>query len=413
MLPVDAPISLIQQLDACMGNSLKALQGISAHPVMFNGELMFGDGRFHAETGLYLDTGSLEVRQWADPVEAYKFLTETWLGDFSFKTDLDRAKALMLPASLLVAKTHMLNQPGPPIFLDSAPFPGSGKSFRISVCHAAITGSPAPTSIYPDNPDEREKVVVASIMAGQTHLAFDNLKSGTTIGNSHHVLAQLTTTPMFEGRILGVSKKFVGPAGLVPSLTGNNVIFSGDMISRGVEVRHDPGHGVNLATRSFRHDDLMSWTIENRGWIIGAFACVMQAKGIAKPPGRFSVWSRVVADPILAVAGTEGFYDPWLEAGDSEAVSPSSPSFVAFLQYLYPLLDGEWHTAGEIADRINANAQLRLQVFDETTNVTAKVVSAYLRRHDGWTGEGRKLWSGRHNLGDRTKREKRLVFTVT
>ena len=139
-------------------------------------------------------------------------------------------------------------------------------------------------------------------------MAFDNLKTGMTIGNTHPELAMLTTSPVVSGRILGQSKSFSGPAGIVVSLNGNNVVTQGDMTSRFVETRHNPDQGQNLAKRTFRHSDLMSWTLENRGHIIGALACIMAHRVDTNPVGRFPAWSRAVADPIIAVSGVQGFY---------------------------------------------------------------------------------------------------------
>lgn len=409
--PADAPGSMIQHLDAVAGQSWPAMKGIVQHPVMWRGQLLFGDRIFHRETGLFLQTGALQVEQWSDPVAAYRYLVDEWLGDFAFASDLDRAAALMFPASMLVAKTGLIDQPGPPIFLDTAPFPGTGKSLKTSVCFAAITGSPAPTSIYPESPEEREKVIVASIMEGQTALMFDNLKTGMTLGNAHHALAQLTTTPVFEGRVLGLSEKFIGPAGLVIAMNGNNVVPQGDMISRTVEVRHDPDHRRNLAQRRFRHADLMKYTLSNRGKIVGALACILSQRIDNSPPGRFPVWSKLVAEPIIAASGVQGFYDTWVEAGEVETVSAGSPGFAQLVENLSAFMF-EWRTGKEIADKLNTNPNLRLAVFRQNEPVTSKEVTSYLQRHAGWVVDGKQLAAQRHNLGTRTDHKKRWVFRV-
>ncbi len=410
--PTDAPGSLIQHLDAVAGDTLRPMTGIVQHPVMWRGKLLFGDGAFHPESGLYLQTGSLEVTQWDDPKAAYKFLAEEWLGDFAFETPLDCAKAVMLPASLLVTKTDLMHQPGPPIFLETAPFAGSGKTLRVSVAHAAITGSPAATVIYPDRPEERDKLFTTAIMGGATHIAFDNLRSGSTLGNSHKELATICTSPVHEGRILGYSKTFVGPAGVLVSGTGNNLILSGDMISRSVEIRHKPDPTTNLALRRFKHADLMGWTIENRSHIIGALACILSRPATNEAPGRFPAWSRIVAEPIIAASGVQGFYDEWIEAGEVDLHHGLSPTFGDLIEYLYPKMGGEWCSVGKVTALINADPQIVIKVFEQATSVDERTVGAYLRRNRDLAHGDRRLHAQKMNLGDETGRKKRWCFGI-
>jgi hypothetical protein len=412
--PCDIPTSLIQHIEAVAGETWQPMLGVTQHPVLWKGQLLFGDNEFHAPTGLFMQTGSLTVERWDDPVAAYKFLVSEWLGDFAFASDLDRAKAVMMPATMLVAKTDMMNQAGPPIFLDTAPFPGTGKSLKTSVCHAAITGSPAPASLYPERKEEREKVITATIMEGQTHLAFDNLRTGMTLGNSHAEVAAITTAPVYEGRILGVSKKFVGPAGLVITMNGNNVIPAGDMVSRVVEVRHEPPVNQNLAKRNFQHTDLMQWTLNNRAQIIGALACILSRPGDAEPNSRFPVWSRIVADPILKVAGAPGFYEPWIEAGEPDFASSGSQALGKLLKLMnrakpHP---NHWFTAHDIVKLVNGDGSLRLEVFGQTGPVDTKEVSAYMRRHNGYCVDGHRCVAKRSNLGLRTGHHERWCFWV-
>jgi hypothetical protein len=409
----DTPGSLIQQMEAAMGETLKPMQGIVQHPVIWRGELLFGNNVFHKDSGLFLQTGNLNVDHWDDPKEAYRWLVDEWLGDFSFATDLDRAKAIMMPASMLLAKTDLMHQSGPPIFLDTAPFPGTGKSLKTSVCHAAVTGSPAPTSIYPEQKEERGKIITATIMEGQTHLAFDNLKSGSTIGNSHHELATLVTSPMFKGRILGVSKEFTGPAGVVITLNGNNIIVAGDMISRTIEVRHEPNLSQNLAQRTFRHPDLMAWTLENRHRIIGALACVLRHRMTEEPDGRFPEWAKLVAEPIIAASGVTGFYEQWIEAGDVDVIGAAPDSLLTLANYLTPMMAGQWHTSEEIAVLINTSSHIRSSVFHTDQAVSAKMVSGYLRRNRGANANGVRLHGQQVNLGERTGRHKRWCFALS
>ena len=159
----------MQHFEAVAGDTFKPMLGIVQHPVMWRGNLLFGDGVFHEELGF--PANRIAGRDaMGRPGGRLQVLGPRVVWDStSFASELDRAKAVMLPATILIAKTDQISQAGPPIFLETAPFPGTGKSLRVSVSHAAITGAPAPSAIYPTQREEREKVIVTAVMEGHTH----------------------------------------------------------------------------------------------------------------------------------------------------------------------------------------------------------------------------------------------------
>ena len=54
-------------------------------------------------------------------------------------------------ASLLVSKTDLLNQAGPPAYFLTAPSAGIGKSLLAEVLGASVTGQPTAMSTLPDD----------------------------------------------------------------------------------------------------------------------------------------------------------------------------------------------------------------------------------------------------------------------
>jgi hypothetical protein len=253
---------------------------------------------------------------------------------------------------------------------------------------------------------------------------FDNFRTFGTIGNSHTHLLKLTTTPVWRGRVLGVSKNFEGPAGMVKVMTGNGLGFAGDMRSRVAEIHLSSDKIDNVATRKFKHPDLAKWTWDQRRSILGALVCIMRQgnKNIKETSGRFPAFSRVVVAPVLDAAGLkpEKFFQPWVEAGADDAAGTVSEGLDTVLHGMALMqprdkmqpVEGDWLTATEIMDK------LRQDVLDATHSeeITPKKLSDFLQKRRGQnvTYIKRKLTlrSDMGNLGDRTGRKDRRVFRV-
>ena len=412
------PAQFLSHLEAVAGESLKPVASIAQHPVMWRGKLLFGDGEYHAGSGLYLATGHLEPYLWADPAAAYRFLRHDWLGDFPFQTERDALVAIAAAATLLVVKTDLLDEAGPPITLFTAPSPSIGKSYLQTIIHVGVTGAPLPTMMYPTKPEEREKLFMAAILQGYSHLAFDNLTNGSTLGNSHRELLQLTTSPSMAGRILGESTTGSGYTGLMVTMNGNGIITTGDMVSRLLECRLVPPVSMtNLVQRAFRHSNLTEWTRENRGKIVGALASILSVQTNERKGTRFGAWSRSVASPLMEVSGVTDLFDEWIEAGEADAQGFASGQVHDLMLAMAAVCrDAEgystWCTASEIVAHLTITAPQLLVAIFGTVNPKPDEVSRYLKKHRDVRHDGRILRGSSENLQDRTNYKKRMVFRI-
>ena len=412
------PPQFLSHLEAVAGESLKPVASIAQHPVMWRGKLLFGDGEYHAGSGLYLATGLLEPFLWSDPAAAYHFLRHDWLGDFPFQTERDALVAIAAAATLLVVKTDLLEEAGPPITLFTAPSPSIGKSYLQTILHVGVTGAPLPTMMYPTKPEEREKLFMAAILQGYSHLAFDNLTNGSTLGNSHRELLQLTTSPSMSGRILGESTTGSGHTGLMVSMNGNGIITMGDMVSRLLECRLVPPVSMtNLVQRTFRHSNLTEWTRENRGKIVGALAAILSVQTNERKGTRFGAWSRSVASPLMEVSGVTDLFDEWIEAGEADAQGFASGQVHDLMLAMAAVCrDAEgystWCTASEIVAHLTITAPQLLVAIFGTVNPKPDEVSRYLKKHRDVRHDGRILRGSSENLQDRTNYKKRMVFRI-
>lgn len=407
------PLPVLQMVRSVVRDHVPPITNIATHPVLWRGEVLFGDKVYHEPSGLYLATGHVEVVPYRDPIIAWHLLRHRWLGDFPFATEADALAAVCCSASLLVGKTDMLTESGPPIFAFTAPSPSIGKSFLQQILHRGVAGVPLPTMVYPERPEEREKMFLSSILGGSSHLAFDNMPNGSTIGNSHNALASLVTQANFSGRKLGVSENKGGYSGLVVSMTGNGLIFEGDMASRTLEIHLALNAGQSLTQRAFQHADLASWTDNNRGHIIGALVCLLGGQTPLHKGCRFDTWNRVVGSPLINATGVVELYDGWLDAGENDAAGIVSENGKDLIRAFARVSGGQKLTGPELTRELSGHASTVLSQVFETVMPKSDEVSRYLKRNKNCTVDGRRLIVSSENLGARTDYKRRPVFQIT
>ena len=111
-----------------------------------------------------------------------------------------------------------------------------------------------------------------------------------------------------------MSKNATLPVYAVWLATGNNTKLSREMVRRTIWCRLDSKVETPWERKGFRHPDLIEWTKDNRGQLIGAALTLCQAWISARKPagnkslGRFECWSKILGG-ILNVAGVPGFLE--------------------------------------------------------------------------------------------------------
>lgn len=110
------------------------------------------------------------------------------------------------------------------MFLIDANIRAAGKGLLADVTANIITGRRFSVMTYTNDKAELEKRITALAMEGERMVLLDN-HSGN-VGND--VLDAALTTPLWKGRILGVSQHYDGRLDLTWFATGNNVQFRAD-----------------------------------------------------------------------------------------------------------------------------------------------------------------------------------------
>lgn len=228
------------------------------------------------------------------------------LAEFSFVDEASRSVALselitpVVRGALTVAPMHV----------NTAPEAGSGKSYIVDIASAIASGHPCPVIAAGRTEEETEKRLGAQLMKGQSLISIDNL-NGDLSGDA---LCQYIERPVFDIRVLGLSKDVRVESRATLFATGNNIKVVGDIVRRTILCSLDTGM-ERPETKQFK-DDPVKTVLADRGLYIAAALTVVRAYTIAGCPGTLPVlqsfgdWSRMVrsalvwlgrADPVVTM----------------------------------------------------------------------------------------------------------------
>ena len=239
---------------------------------------------------------------------AHALISEELLGDFPFVDEASRANALALILTPMLAL--LIGEPAfVPLYLVDATQQGSGKTWLVHLVSVLATGRPAPMMALPDTDDELRKQITSALVEGAQLMAYDNVER--RIDSEH--LARALTSPVWKDRLLGVNKTVEVPINALWVATGNNLALGGDLGRRCVLIRLDPKTSRPWRDRSFRHQDLLGWAVQNRGKLVWSLLVMVRSWIAAgRPTGHvatlagFDGWAQT-AGGILAHVGVRGF----------------------------------------------------------------------------------------------------------
>lgn len=292
------------------------LKAILRHPVIMDGKLIHGDKGYDPASQFlikaHMQENILPGVLSDTPPQLFEWLRTEWLGETSFDTDEDAIRAMMVPATMLVSKTHLMAEGKFPAFLISAPDAGTGKSELAHALVEVVSGEDIGDTPWPekDGP-EMQKLITSLVMADVDVIVWDNLPNGMTIKNSN--FDQLLTSIVWTARILGQSAIVNAPSNAVNILTGNNVGLLADTSTRVVKVRLVLKDGK---PPTYNRISLRQWTKANRASIVTALARIMNEVQPIKMQkvGRYPGWFDRVALPFISLTGKTQIFNRWKEA---------------------------------------------------------------------------------------------------
>jgi hypothetical protein len=308
--PILPPVWTAKGILARGAWSFPELEGVIETPTIRADGSILDEPGFDLSTGLMFDPGATEfppvpIRPTIDDaIEAWGRLRAPFK-DFPFVSEGDFSAFLATLFAVLVR--HVIRGPCPMTAI-GAPTPGSGKGLLADAVALIATGRVAARTTVAKDDDEMRKRILALAVAADPIVLVDNV---TGQFGSASIAATLTSETITD-RVLGLSRTVTVPVRAVWMLTGNNVLFRGDLGRRVLPCDLDARMEHPEDRENFTISDLPAYLLEHRAELVVDALTILRAyclEGRAahgKPrKGSFENWDDWVRAPLL-----------WLGAAD-------------------------------------------------------------------------------------------------
>jgi hypothetical protein len=353
---IAVPQKILETLIRKKLHAAKTVNGLLTHPIVLLDGVIVSTPGLHNASGLYLHGLPMKgMRQYsqAQAKTALKRLKEVFLEGFEFETKRDATVALSALFTGVVRR--ILDQAPGYAFL--APIQSSGKTTLARRVHVILTGRDMPvTSFAEQDETEMEKRMLAMLLSSPAMICFDNITDGTTFRSA--VISRVMTSPIFTGRILGLSRDADCPTNVLLIVTGNNLSMGADEISRWLPAYLNP-QTARPHERTFKNADVVSHALSMRESVlqdvIGIIAGYIASKEVMPTASRFARWDCMVRQPIMWAQGDDIAQIFRENAANSEA-NGAAVALLLALQDIYGSADfGASQVAGRVALMYNYN----------------------------------------------------------
>lgn len=402
LIQVAPPKWIAELLEARATWSLPALRGVVTSPTMtVSGEILDRPG-YDRETGLYL----VHSGRWPtvprrptidDAQHALRDLHEV-IRDFPFSSGAGKSAAV---AAMLTLAARPAIQGCVPLVAIGARDAGTGKTRLADAISIIGTGLCAPGIAPWTEPEEGRKTLLAVAVAGDRVALLDNWPAGRLLGDQ--ALDQAITRESIRGRILGQSEMISAPWDAMIIVTGNGLIYGGDMIERVMPIDLDAGCEDPRSRTGFTHDPLLPWISHNRKRLLIACLIILRAYHVAGRPSQGLVWGSFEnwSDLIRSSLVWAGVDDP-CEGRTKlrETCDIHRESLRVLLQRWHDVWGSEWLTSSTIRSRLSGHIgdEMRdlLDAFIDllprsTTIPSNKAISKMLMQHLGSVRSGLRI----------------------
>lgn len=262
--------------------------------------------------------------------------------EFPFKNPESRSAF----AAHLLTEAARLSMTCSPMFWYTAADPGVGKSLLADMPSTIVHGRAPSRRPWLRSEDELRKTLMASMLAGDRSMLFDNVPNGFKARAAE--LCAVITSADWQDRKLGVSEAPRVNNRMVISATGNNVTPVGDMARRSLVIRLVPPNGLDKGKR-YKIADLREYVAEHRVELLIAALTIIRAHQLhgagtyPVPLASFEQWSRRVRNPLLWL----DVVDPVATQGDE--TDEETAGLARVFSIIGPMFSGREIDAPDIA----------------------------------------------------------------
>ena len=349
---IGVPDRIVDTLRDKSDHTAPTLNGLLSHPVVLpSGEILGAEG-LHTPSGLFLRGVSLpEARPYtqSESCAALSRLIAVYLAEFEFASYADSFTAL---AGLFTGVQRRVLDKAPGVALLAA-VQSSGKTTLAQRMHVALTGQDMPISSFPlNNEEEVSKRLLSALIRNPAMVCFDNVPDGFTFHSG--ALSAAITAPTLTQRVLGVSRDVTVPTNTLFVLTGNNLSFGNDEVTRWLVSRLAPKR-ARPEERRFRNPDTVAYALEHRRAILadvlGIVAGYLMSGARIETGSRFPSWDRMVRQPIMWASGGHDVAEVFRKNAEESETVRSHRGLLQALSRLFP--GSQWFTSRKVCDRVS------------------------------------------------------------
>jgi hypothetical protein len=347
-IPIDCPERISRYLIAKGEWNVPVLRGLINTPTLRSDGSILDKPGYDKESGMLFIPSNWEFEKIPenptkkDAEEAANSLLYL-LKDFPFEDAISRSVAIAAILTPLIRKSIDTA----PLFGFGAPKMACGKSLLANIVCMIATGKPNSVIAQAENEAEEKKRLIAVLSEGDPIVCYDNIEKpfGST------ALCAILTQAEYKDRILGSSETRTVLTNTTFLATGNNLTFIGDISTRTLLCKLDPGM-EHPEERLFDLDPI-KYISENRGKLVRDGLVILRAYHVAGRPkqsikqfGRFEEWSDWVRSPIVWI----GMEDPCESRKSIENDDPVRLALGTLFCCWYEIFASEQVKAKEVVD---------------------------------------------------------------
>jgi putative DNA primase/helicase len=385
-VPIDCPKHVAEVLISRGGDgALRELVGVTYAPCLRPDGSVVSDPGYDEATGLLVLADSafslIPDRPSSEQIAGACAALRKPFEKFPFISEDD--KAVVFSAILSGIQRRLL--PTAPGHAIDAPKQSSGKTLLIDCVARIVTGLNATSITVGYDRAELEKRLISVLLAGDLVLNLDNIDGPL----KSDFLASLLTSETIDARIMGGNDMAKLPTNLLFMLNGNNLTFSGDLPSRVISGRVDPG--VEFPEkRTFEISNLRDYVLEHRAELVTAALTILKGYFVAGLPslgldafGRFERWN----SEIRAALVWAGLGDPCRTRDRIVSNDPERDQCLAVFSSWHAQFGDRVTTVREGIQAAHSNEALRFALLDvaadrqNTGTVNAQRLGIWLASH--------------------------------
>jgi len=266
------------------------------------------------------------------------------LKDFPFEDDASKSVAVAAILTALIRKSISTA----PLFGFTAPKMSSGKSLLSDIVALISTGKSNSVIAQAENETEEKKRIMSVLSEGDAIVCYDNIEKPFKSA----ALCSILTQETYKDRLLGGNETRTVLTNVTFLVTGNNLVFMGDISTRAVLCKLDP-EVERPEEREFAIN-LREYIPQHRGKLVKAALTILRAYHFAgKEPqdikqfGRFEDWSNLIRSAIVWIEMT----DPCESRKEIEESDPVRQQLTEFFTAWYTVFEDRPIKARELTEQ--------------------------------------------------------------